>query len=208
MSGPTIDEAEAAIARGERVPVVLGIDTTDAVISAWRVMHEQTGGSPHVPTMNRAIRTAAEDVEVHWDHRRHMAAEKKRTRAERQRKQEEEREAAAVAEARRKRLDAAELARLRKEGFPRPPGTMTRTKNYYLPVVQALQMLPEPVPFELDSLFIRALEHYAAERKAADLGWDSATMSGPLKDSIGRLLWAAIKAATVEVRRLTPEAER
>ena len=64
---------------------------------------------------------------------------------------------------------------------------------------QARQLLPEPVPFELDSLFIRALEHYRSEPRGGGLplGRDGE----PLEDSIGRLLWAALSDASAMLRR-------
>ncbi len=195
MSNPTIEEAEAAVSRHECLTVRLDVEDLEAIVAAH---HDRNAWlAPYgVTSLRMAIQFVARDALRDSEAYRRVVAEREAAASDRERA----RGALEAAAARKDQLTAAELARLRKEGCPPPPGTGTRTKNYYLSVEHARQLLPEPVPFELDTLFIRALGGYLAERAEGrsfrcPAGYQSD------EDSIGRLLWAAIKEATAATRR-------
>ena len=193
---PSIDEALAAIDRGKAVTVRLDPEVVRKVIAESGKRDARLGRLRHVPTLRDAVFGLALEAAGRSKARARLKSEWKSLEAARERW----RQAMARVAARRRRLAAAELERLREGGYPKPNDVTTSTKNYYLSVAQAAQMLPDgPVPFELDSLFIRALEHYLAERHSRE--GLSPVEDGPLADSIGRLLWAAIKDATIAVRR-------
>ena len=196
MHDPTIDEAADAIARGERVTVVIDVSIAKDLIAA----HEQQSTwrrRTRPPRLSEALREAVADALKDSKAHSRLVAQRQAFAAD----QEIARKALETAAARKDRLSAAELERLRSEGYPRPDDAMTRTKNYYLSVEHARQMLPEPIPFELDSLFIRALGSYLAAR-AAGAEWTTCPAHYTRdEDSIGRLLWAAIRMATLAERR-------
>ena len=186
--------AAETLARGGRVTVELDNRIVQDLIaghlaSRWR--------RADPPTLSLALYAAAAAALQTFETRAKLDADLAAlaTAQERQREQAE----------RRRRLTAAEVERLRSEGFPTPDDGSTRTRNYYLPLAQAQQMLPDPVPVELDALFVRALEHYHAERVRAGLplGCDAE----PLADSVGRLLWAALNDAAAALRRDVADAE-